>query len=107
MLFRSDTLTTGEPDKVFLLFGPDSTPINCFVQWYGETNVVAGWVQFKERAIDSATYTWGDPTRVSVKGAIIKNHEFSVALWESVRAWGQSSTSEGLMTINVHCATIE
>jgi hypothetical protein len=102
-----DTLTTGEPDKVYLLFGPDSPPLNCFVQWVGETNVVYGWVQFKERAIDSDTYTWGDIVRVSVPGAVTKQHEFKHALWESVRAWGESSTSEGLMTINVYCTTIE
>jgi len=102
-----DTLTTGEPDKVYLLFGPDSPPLNCFVQWVGETNVVYGWVQFKERAIDSDTYTWGATIRHEVAGAVTREHEFKNALWESVRAWGQSSTSEGLMTISVHCTTIE
>ena len=87
-------------------WGPGSIPLNCFVQFVGETNVTQGWVQFKERAIDSNAYTWGTAVRVEVAAAVTKQHEFQNALWESVRAWIQGS-ADGLTTINLHCMTIE
>ena len=105
-----DTLTTGEPDKVYLLFGPTLEPVNLFVEWKTETNVTWGYVQFKERAVDSDTYTWGSTIRVDV--AIVANgntsveHEFAVGLWDSVRVWGQGS-SEGLMSISVYANVLE
>jgi len=105
-----DTLTTGEPDKVYLLFGPTNEPVNLYVEWKTEATVTWGYVQFKERAVDSDTYTWGSTARFDL--GIVANvntsveHEFAVGLWDSVRVWAQGS-GEGLMSISVYANVLE
>jgi len=93
-----------------LLFGPVSPPTNLFVNWKVEENMTWGYVQFKERSLDSDTYAWGDVARLNL--AILENtapelgHEFRVGLWDSVRVWAGGS-ADGLCSISVIANVLE
>lgn len=92
-----------------LLFGPTADPVNLHVEWFVETNVTYGYVQFKERPIDSVTYAWGDVYKQWI-GATIGDAEckadFNVGLWDSVRVWAQGA-SDGLLSIAVKADVLE
>lgn len=92
-----------------LVWGPDAEPIDCLVEWFVETNVTYGYVQFYERAIDSDTYTWGDVYKTYI-GATVGDPEtkayFKSGLWDSVRAWAQGS-SDGIIEITASAQVLE
>lgn len=108
------TTTDAVPDTLdwprnALLFAPSAAPVNLHVEWFVESTVTYGYVQFKERAIDSDTYTWGDVYKTWI-GATIGDPEakayFKVGLWESVRVWAQGS-GDGLLSITVYSNVLE
>lgn len=92
-----------------LLFGPTADPINLHVEWAVETNVTYGYVQFKERPIDSDTYAWGDVYKQWI-GATVGDAEcsadFRVGLWDSVRVWAGGGAA-GLLSIIVKADVLE
>ena len=92
-------------DRHGVVLGPTTEPIALIATWLGETNVTLGRVQFKARAIDSATYTWGDVACIAV-GASNVTHEFKVGLWDSVRVWLEGS-ADGITGISATAITIE
>jgi hypothetical protein len=95
--------------KHALVWGPTADPIDCTVEWFGETNVTYGYVQFYERALSSDTYAWGDVFKTWVGptvGAIYCKSYFAVGLWDSVRAWAQGS-ADGLMEITATARVLE
>ena len=95
--------------KHALVWGPAAEPVDCFVEWFVETNVTYGYVQFYERAIDSATYTWGDVYKTYVGatiGASSTKAYFKSGLWDSVRAWAQGA-SDGKIEITASAQVLE
>lgn len=96
-------------NKHALVWGPTADPINLHVEWVVETNVLYGYVQFYERAVDSDTYTWGDVVTTYI-GATIGEPEckaqFQVGLWDSVRCWASGGV-DGLLTIHAWSNVLE
>ena len=92
-------------DRHGVVIGPTTEPIALIATWLGETNVTLGRVQFKARAIDSATYTWGDVACIAV-GTSNVTHEFRVGLWDSARVWLEGS-ADGVTGISATAITLE
>ena len=95
--------------KHALVWGPTAEPINLSVEWFVETNVTYGYVQFYERALTTATYAWGEVFKTWI-GATVGDPEckaeFQVGLWDSVRVWAQGS-ADGLIEITATANVLE
>lgn len=95
--------------KHALVFGPAAEPVDCLIEWFVETNVTYGYVQFYERPLDSTTYAWGDVHKTWI-GATVGDPEctayFKVGLWDSVRAWAQGS-ADGIIEITATARVLE
>ncbi len=95
--------------KHALVWGPTAEPIDLHVEWFVETNVTNGYVQFYERALGSATYAWGDVYKTWI-GATMGDAEctsyFKLGLWDSVRVWAQGS-SDGILEIRAWAHVLE
>ena len=92
-------------DRHGVVLGPANEPVSLIVTWLGETNATFGRVQFKARAIDSETYTWGDVACIAV-GTGNVTYEFEVGLWESVRVWLEGS-ADGITGISATAIVLE
>jgi len=92
-----------------LVWGPTAEPVDLLVEWFVETNVTYGYVQFYERALSSDTYAWGDVYKQWI-GATIGDSEtkayFKSGLWDSVRVWAQG-TSDGIIEITASAQVLE
>lgn len=95
--------------KDALVFGPTAEPIDLTVEWFVETNVTYGYVQFYERALGAATYVWGNVYKTWI-GATIGDPEctsyFETGLWDSVRCWAQGA-SDGKIEITATARVLE
>ena len=100
--------------KHALVWGPTAEPVDCLVEWFVETNVTYGYVQFYElvRVSDpttAASYGWGNVYKTWI-GAAVGDPEtkayFKSGLWDSVRAWAQGS-SDGIIEITASAQVLE
>lgn len=95
--------------KHALVWGPAAEPVDLLVEWFVETNVTYGYVQFYERPLASTTYAWGDVYKTWI-GATIGDEEctayFKVGLWDSIRAWAQGG-SDGKIEITATARVLE
>ena len=100
--------------KHALVFGPTAEPVDLTVEWFVETNVTYGYVQFYElvrvsNPTTAASYGWGNVYKTWI-GAVIGDAEctsyLEVGLWDSVRCWAQGS-SDGIIEITATARVLE
>jgi len=100
--------------KHALVWGPTGEPVDCMVEWFVETNVTYGYVQFYELVATAdgtatPTYGWGDVFKTFV-GATLGDPEtkayFKSGLWDSVRAWAQGD-ADGIIEITASAQALQ